>query len=229
MPKPGTIIILFAFSIIKAASSGAPERAVWVSAAVPEFCTPKEPVKMFSNDRFIAFIIIAANINPPEPTIEPMMIKRLSDKDKPMPTAAQPEQPLSSDTATGMSAPPTGRSNNNPRINISKDRIRNKGMFGCRIKITDKVRMVSAKAAFNPYWPVKRSGCAGMNPCNLAKATREPEKVMPPTNRLIVLLKFCGEKANTSLKATQAAANPPRPFKAATICGRAVILILKAV
>ena len=59
-------------------------------------------------------------------------------------------------------------------------------------------------------------------PCNLQKATVEPEKVMAPT---IPPRISAGEKVCMSPIAIQTTAPPPRPLRSATICGNDVILI----
>ena len=68
------------------------------------------------------------------------------------------------------------------------------------------------------------SGCCLMSPCNLAKAINEPENVKMPMTAPPAMSKpeFWLSVAQT---ATRKAANPPKPLKAAIVCGRAVILM----
>ena len=64
--------------------------------------------------------------------------------------------------------------------------------------------------------------------CNFAKAIIEPEKAIPPMIRLKTLLIGLIDCDITSDKDMQTDDNPPKALKTATICGRAVILLLKA-
>ena len=52
--------------------------------------------------------MMRVRMNPEAPTSEPLMIKTLLLRTKPVAAAAKPEQELSRAMTTGMSAPPTG-------------------------------------------------------------------------------------------------------------------------
>jgi len=55
-------------------------------------------------------------INPDAPTKEPATIKTLFDIINPVNAAAIPEREFNKETTTGISAPPIGSTNINPRI-----------------------------------------------------------------------------------------------------------------
>ena len=55
-------------------------------------------------------------ISPDAPTSEPATINTLFDIMNPVNAAAIPEREFSRDTTTGISAPPIGSTNNNPKI-----------------------------------------------------------------------------------------------------------------
>ena len=155
-------------------------------------------------------------------------MSRLLSSDRPMPTAAQPEPPLSRDMTTGISAPPIGKINKNPKMRTSVVRAKNKVCSGSAINHTDKAMTEINKAALSGYCSGKVIDLAVISPCNLAKATKEPEKARPPMIMPMVLSRFFGDEEMTSDRAMQTAARPPKPLKAAIICGRAVILTLSA-
>ena len=95
-------------------------------------------------------------------------------------------------------------------------------------------------AALSGCWPRKISGEPVTRPCSLAKATTEPVKVMAPITvprpisiRLWVWIlpatampKASGDRKAAA--ATNTAARPTSEWKAATSCGRAVILMRMA-
>ena len=66
------------------------------------------PINTLSSDRFIALHMIRVRISPEAPTSEPVMMRMLLFRTKPVEAAASPEYELSSAIATGMSAPPIG-------------------------------------------------------------------------------------------------------------------------
>ena len=66
------------------------------------------PKSTFHSDRFIDSHICTVRMKPAAPTSAPPMISEELPMTKPVPAAARPDSELSSDTTTGMSAPPIG-------------------------------------------------------------------------------------------------------------------------
>ena len=65
-------------------------------------------------DLFIPLHIMYDSIAPDEPTKAPVIINAVFSKVNPIPAAAHPEQELSIEITTGISAPPIGIINNTP-------------------------------------------------------------------------------------------------------------------
>ena len=86
-------------------SSTSPTGAPLGSAGWPS-AVPKPPNTTFKMDRFIARHMLMERIAPEAPTSAPVTMSRSFASMKPAAAAAQPEYELSSDTTTGMSAPP---------------------------------------------------------------------------------------------------------------------------
>ncbi len=81
---------------------------------------------------------------------------------------------------TGMSAPPIGRISRNPKASASNVRSQNAASDSVTTKIAINAIRSTPSAAFSRCWPVKISGAPETRPCNLAKATIEPVKVIAP-------------------------------------------------
>ena len=82
--------------------------------------------------------------------------------------------------------------------------------------------------ALSSCCPGKRIALALISPCNLAKATADPEKAMAPISRPSDDSSQVSVPAIISARAIKTADNPPKPLNAAIICGNEVILTLRA-
>jgi hypothetical protein len=71
------------------------------------------------NERFIAFDMMIERMNPLAPSSAPAMMSTVLPMAKPVALAARPAYELSSDTTTGMSAPPMGSTNDTPMTRAS--------------------------------------------------------------------------------------------------------------
>src|ERR1700675_238941 len=85
-----------------------------VVTAVAASVDPNAPNSTFEKDRFIALLIAIARIKPLRPSSAPTMIRMLLSMANPVATAASPAYEMSSDTTTGMSAPPIGNTKRMP-------------------------------------------------------------------------------------------------------------------
>ncbi|GAA0927495.1 hypothetical protein GCM10009554_08460 [Kribbella koreensis] len=76
---------------------------------------PNPPATMLPSDRFIALAIKTVRIVPEAPTSAPAVISTVLLSRKPAIATAIPVQAFSSETTTGMSAPPIGSTKVTPR------------------------------------------------------------------------------------------------------------------
>src|SRR5262249_36849594 len=84
------------------------------AGAPAESPVPNAPNSTLANERFMALLIITLSRKPDVPSSAPAMISTLLSSAKPVAAAASPADELSSDTTTGMSAPPMGSTNSTP-------------------------------------------------------------------------------------------------------------------
>ena len=77
------------------------------------------PTSALISERFIALHMMRVRMMPDAPTSEPVMIRMLLLRTKPVDAAASPEYELSSAMATGMSAPPIGIVSSTPRTDAT--------------------------------------------------------------------------------------------------------------
>ena len=85
-----------------------------LAAPPPE---PNAPNNTFAKERFIAFDMISDRMKPDAPSSAPAMIRTLLPIAKPVADAARPANELSSETTTGISAPPIGSTKRKPMMN----------------------------------------------------------------------------------------------------------------
>src|SRR3990172_8014877 len=76
---------------------------------------PKAPKRTFTIERFIALHISRQSMMPDAPTKEPLIIRTLLPRTKPVVIPAIPEYEFRSEITTGISAPPIGRTRRMPR------------------------------------------------------------------------------------------------------------------
>ena len=153
---------------------------------------------------------------------------------KPLAATDRPVKALRSEITTGMSAPPIGMTKATPSTRARASNGTKK--IGC--DATARLAMASAMIAtarrpLTTCWPAYVMGVPVIRPCSLAKAIALPANEMPPTTMEKMLGNArwnagCDPVCRSSEIATSAAAPPPTPLKAATICGMAVMCTRRA-
>ncbi len=181
--------------------------------------------------RFIALHINSVSKVPEEPTNVPATIIERLCRTKPSPATASPVKEFSSEITTGMSAPPIGITIATPKTSASRNMTTN----AIRLLVCPATRnpaspsMTSRIRPFNKFCPGNVCGFSNF-PSSLRKAMMLPENDSEPIsveNSMgrapeTAIVPTCASRRNSML-ATSAAAPPPRPLNAATICGIAVI------
>ena len=105
-----------------AASSGVTLRVVKPSALLCDaaaFSPPNAPKSTLANERFIAFDMRIERMKPLAPSSAPATIRMLLPIANPVALAARPAYELRSETTTGMSAPPIGKTSVTPIMRAS--------------------------------------------------------------------------------------------------------------
>ena len=97
-----------------------------------------------------------------------------------MPAAAHPEYEFSIEITTGMSAPPIGTISRKPSANDTKRSSQKAGVASIETKSAISRIKRAPSAALTRCCPGKTNGRPVTSPCNLAKATTEPVKVIAP-------------------------------------------------
>ena len=131
---------------------------------------------------FIPLHIIFVNIIPLAPTREPLMIKELFNKTKPVVAAANPEKELSKEITTGISAPPIGitpKQPNNNEIQIETITTDENSKLPKIAKIPP-ITIIKKSNALIKFWPLNFIADPPIIPCSFPNATILPVRVNPP-------------------------------------------------
>ncbi len=155
------------------------------------------------------------------------------DSAKPEAAAARPVKALSNEITIGMSAPPIGITSSTPSSAARPRTIATAAVPALPVSTRIPSRKAAeSTSALRIAWPAKPRRRPGQMPWSLANATAEPAKDTPPTsaekrtanvntNSRGPWVRSCTRWSSES--ATSAAAPPPTPLNAATICGIEVI------
>ena len=125
---------------------------------------------------------------------------------------------------TGISAPPMGRTSKIPSSMVTIDKHKKIKLLPLMIKLQHNPKSIRANDKIIRCNFGKVIGNGEIKFCSLAKAIKDPEKAKAPIIRPTVLSKYAEEPPIISAIAIKTAASPPRPLKAAIICGKEVIL-----
>ena len=198
---------------------------------------PNAPNATLPRERFIALHMICVRISPEAPTRAPAMIRIMLPSTNPVAAAASPEYELSSETTTGMSAPPMGITSRTPRTRAAAARAKYiSGVGSPAANATPAASMPRKSTALAVFCNGNTTGLPVTTPCSLPKAMKLPDRVTAPISvpRTIVAAEAAAKSPpppatrRNSAPATAADAPPPKPLKAATSWGIAVIWIVRA-
>ena len=203
-------------------------------------------------DRFIATAIRLVRIEPDAPTIMPATIIAVLFSAKPAAAADNPVIAFSREMTTGISAPPMGNTTNNPirPANTSTSTIHHCALPSpgwARRPMYTAAPMAAISRTMLDAWNSLAldtsffSTFFGIDSCNFAKATSEPQNDTEPmiaansdptTSATVGACSgLNSEKPLVSMNSAQAISAtvpPPTPLKRATNCGIAVILVFLA-
>ena len=169
---------------------------------------------------------------------------------KPVKAAAIPDSEFSSETTTGMSAPPMGNTNSTPStLEDANSRIGQRASRGSFTKATVKTTTNATKSTLTTFSHAGPQVGAAHHfpkmdtpPNNFNTASNEPVRVHQPmmaenpaAPNAMVLEKGSGRASSDastnfqhSAEATSAEAAPPKPLNSATSSGMEVVLALQA-
>ena len=189
-------------------------------------------------------------MNPDAPTNDPATRSRGLLMMKPVKAAAIPDNEFSSETTTGMSAPPMGNTNSTPStLEDAKSRIGQRASRGSFTKATVKTTTNATKSTLTTFSHAGPQVGAAHHfpkmdtpPNNFNTASNEPVRVHQPmmaenpaAPNAMVLVKGSGRASSDastnfqhSAEATSAEAAPPKPLNSATSSGIEVVLALHA-
>src|SRR3954447_6669492 len=190
------------------------------------------PKRMFVSGRPIALLISCVSKVPDAPTSVPATMSSVVRSTAPLAATASPVNAFSSEMTTGTSAPPTGSTNSTPNTSATTSSSPAAAML--------PVSPHTTRATAATPSPMFSNRCCGstigrpvISSCSLANVTADPVKETPPIRTLnstaaaVPTPAVACERWN-SASDTKAAAPPPTPLNAATICGMAVIFTARA-
>ena len=200
-----------------------------IAAADPASPAPNPANSTLASERFMASVICTVRIRPAAPTRAPPMIRALLSIANPAAAAASPENELSSEITTGMSAPPIGTTASTPTARATPAT----PQYPAGSAATPPQMAIAMSPApsrpLTTCWPGNTRGRPGKTPWSFPKATKLPVRVTAPITsdaRIDTMVSGAMSSRSASTTATAATiadAAPPNPLKAATICGIAVI------
>ena len=188
--------------------------------------------------RFIALLISMVRIDPEAPTRAPATIRASLPRTKPVTAAAIPVKEFSRAMITGMSAPPTGRTDSTPRMRAPTAKTMISTAPPCsRVIASPMPTRAPSSTPLISCWRGQVIGVPRIHSWSLAKAIRLPLKLIPPIRQLSRMVTAPMVSSDgwpeevtrwKSPRAIRAAAPAPIPLKRATSWGMAVIATRRA-